>query len=86
MTRAFQLDQLAWRLDMPINAIRDFKLNFAAVSDLDFSRNGYGWSMLGEVTASDIRFGMWGQMGINAHYHHWQEAIHVLVRAKSGSQ
>jgi hypothetical protein len=72
MSRAYQLDQLAIRLDMPVNAIRAFRLNFGMVTDLDFSRVNKGWSILGEVTASSIRFGTVATMGINAHYHHWQ--------------
>lgn len=91
MTRAIQNDVLALRLDIPINAIRSFKLNFATLTDLDFSRLNNGWSFMSEVTAKDIRFGMWGQMGLNAHYHHWQggdtlneDATHTKVMPGKG--
>ncbi|NIZ40539.1 hypothetical protein PVA45_03295 [Entomospira entomophila] len=91
MSRAIQNDVLALRLDLPVNVVRSFKLNFAVLTDLDFSRANNGWSFMGEVTAKDIRFGMWGQMGVNAHYHHWQggddfdqEKTHTKVMAGQG--
>lgn len=72
ISRARQHDVLALRIDTPINAVKDFKLNFAVLTDLDFSRANNGWSIMTEVTAKDIRFAKWGTFGINAHYHHWQ--------------
>jgi hypothetical protein len=71
--RAMMADQLLWRIDMPINAMKEtLDLTFSVTSDLDFSVANAGWTILSEVTINKIKMGRVATMGLNAHYHHWR--------------